>query len=164
MLMVKVAVSPPAPTILALPVCVLGARSLTLGRRKLIPSLEHVTFSVPTPTPNNSSDPLASLAARKETFDLLDSLWRNYYVGAELSLQAAMPPHSSFEFLVSYFFLGCPRAPLLRNLCLRNAEARVDVAYACRYPTGRKLLVDDVILRFRYVASVSTRRMQVKSV
>jgi hypothetical protein len=39
----------------------------------------------------------------------------------------------------------------------------VYVAYACHYPTGRKLLVDDVILRVRYVAAVSTRRTQVKS-
>ena len=47
--MVKVATSP-AATVLAEPV-VLGGSSLTLGRRKLIPSLEHVTFTVPTPTP-----------------------------------------------------------------------------------------------------------------
>src|SRR5262245_20651901 len=40
---------------------------------------------------------------------------------------------------------------------------QVYVAYACRYLTGRKLLVEDVILRLRYVAAVSTRRMQVKS-
>ena len=51
MLMVKVAISPAAPTVLAVPVAVFGGSSLTFGRRKLIPSLEQVTFSVPTVTP-----------------------------------------------------------------------------------------------------------------
>ncbi len=49
--MVKVAVSRAAPTVLAVPVAVLGGSSLTLGRRKLMPSREQVTFSVPTVTP-----------------------------------------------------------------------------------------------------------------
>jgi hypothetical protein len=51
MQMVKVAVSVAAPTVLAVPVAVFGGSSLTLGRRKLMPSLEQVTFSVPTVTP-----------------------------------------------------------------------------------------------------------------
>jgi hypothetical protein len=50
MQMLKVAVSLAAPTVLAVPV-VFGGSSLTLGRRKLMPSLEQVTFSVPTVTP-----------------------------------------------------------------------------------------------------------------
>jgi hypothetical protein len=51
MLMVKVAISPAAPTVLMVPVAVFGGNNLTLGRRKLIRSLEQVTFSVPTVTP-----------------------------------------------------------------------------------------------------------------
>jgi hypothetical protein len=51
MQMVKVAVSLAAPTVLAVPGAVFGGSSLTLGRRKLMPSLEQVTFSVPTVTP-----------------------------------------------------------------------------------------------------------------
>src|SRR5262245_59860710 len=42
-------------------------------------------------------------------------------------------------------------------------EVQVYIAYAWRYWTGRKLLVDDVILRLRYGPAVSTRRMQIKS-
>jgi len=49
------------------------------------------------------------------------------------------------------------------SVCLRNAEVQVYIAYAWRYWTGRKLLVDDVILRLRYGPAVSTRRMQIKS-
>jgi hypothetical protein len=74
--MVNAGVSPAAPSIPVELVAVLGGgNSLTLGRRKLMPSLEQVTCSVPTVTPNDCSDPFASLAARKEVFDLLDSLW-----------------------------------------------------------------------------------------
>ena len=59
MLRVKVAVWLSAPSVLAVPVfgpsavwlaapfAVFGGSSLTLGRRKLIPSLEQVTCSVP---------------------------------------------------------------------------------------------------------------------
>ena len=78
MQMLKVAVSLAAPTVLAVPVAVFGGSSLTLGRRKLMPSLEQVHFQCATGDSNNRGDLFASFAG---------------------------PPDSSFEFLVSLIFL-----------------------------------------------------------
>jgi hypothetical protein len=142
-LMIKVAMSPAAPTVLAAPV-VLDGSSLTLGRRELIPSLEHVTFSVPTLTP--------MIAAIRSQV----SPPRFRFRPRCLLITHLSPSSANFSWTSSGHTFG--------GTCLSaKCEGQVYVAYACRYLTGRKLLVEDVILRLRYVAAVSTRRMQVKS-
>src|SRR5262245_9543544 len=101
MLMVKVAVA--ALAVFAVAAAVLGGSSLTLGLRKLIPSLEQVTFSVS----NNRSYLFAS--ALRIVVDLLNSLWRKLRSPPGLSpTYRALIAHLSSLSMIDFWTSSSP--------------------------------------------------------
>src|SRR5262245_42917302 len=132
MLIVKVAISPAAPMVLAAPL-VLGCSSLILGRRKLIPSLQHVTFSVPTLTPmvaaiRSQVSPRArrSLICRIRSGVNLLPRRRAFASGRDVLLITHLSSSSAnFSWMSSGHTFG--------GTCLSaKCGGQVYVAYACR--------------------------------